>query len=382
MKQSFPGKKPLLFSFKPLPPDLKQEVRSARAATNRRIARAFAPLVIALALFIYFLLFHISPDGVVNYPPWMIANLLVMGLSALAMTAYSWKWSRADSANNIAYLIYGSVLLLLCCSFALRDYLIAEDISAFVAGIFAVSFLISGPYAFYLLLDAAAGAVIYLGLATLRPDMAGIDRIGMAMAYCAVAFFIALVLESQRDFAAYTRALLSRANRELRALAITDHLTGAFNRLFFDEMLHKGIELARRSGRPLAILFIDLDRFKTINDDFGHEAGDRALKDTVDGFREELRDSDIVARYGGEEFCVMLPETGMDAACVIAERLRSRRETTAIEGVTRPLTMSLGVAVLEAGDEVQSLIARADKALYEAKTQGRNRWVAARPDRD
>jgi len=369
--------KPLLFSMKILPADLQAELRSSRSRINHRVLRACAPAVFCLALCVYIFIFLVPTQFRVNYRPWILANILCLGVSSLAVSIYAWARRRAAPGGNAVFLVYGLLLILSCCSFALWNFVEGEDFSALVAGTFAVSFLIGAPYAYYIATDLAAGTIFCLGLAALKPGLATIDRMGMALAYCVLAILISLVLESQRGFAAYTRILLSRANVELRQLAVTDHLTGAVNRRFFEEMLRNSIDLAARTGRPLSLLFIDLDRFKSINDDFGHEAGDRALKATVDTIRADLRESDVIARFGGEEFCVMLPETGQKAASEIAERLRSRREASLVEGIDRALTMSLGVAALLPGDDALGLVARADRALYQAKAAGRNRWVIA-----
>ncbi len=369
--------KPLLFSMKILPADIQAELRSSRSRVNHRVLRACAPAVTCLALCVYVFTFLVPTQFQVHHRPWILANILSLGISSAAMSVYAWARRRAAPGGNAAFLVYGLLLILCCCSFALWNFVADEDLSALVAGTFAVSFLIGAPNAFYIATDLAAGAIFCLGLAALKPGLATIDHMGMALAYCVLAILISLVLESQRGFAAYTRILLSRANVELRQLAVTDHLTGAVNRRFFEEMLKKSIDLSARTGRPLSLLFIDLDRFKSINDDFGHEAGDRALKATVDTVSADLRESDVISRFGGEEFCVMLPDTGEGAASEIAERLRSRREVSVIEGIDRALTMSLGVATLAPGDDAKSLVAKADRALYQAKARGRNCWVFA-----
>ncbi len=162
-------------------------------------------------------------------------------------------------------------------------------------------------------------------------------------------------------------------------MAVTDVLTGLHNRRYLDNHLgllfHEGTR-----NRPLAALILDIDRFKAINDSYGHEAGDEVLRAFADRVRLHTRPIDIVARYGGEEIVVILPDAGMAEARAIAERIRERIEATPFEVLRQtrslPVTVSIGVAVRAAGDgSPGDVLRRADDALYEAKAAGRNRVV-------
>ncbi len=164
-------------------------------------------------------------------------------------------------------------------------------------------------------------------------------------------------------------------------MAVTDGLTGLHNRRYLDS--HLGALFAEEGvrGRALATLILDIDRFKSINDTFGHEAGDEVLRAFADRVRQHTRPIDIVARYGGEEIVVILPDTGLTEARAIAERIRERIEATPFPVLrqTRALTVtvSIGVAVRGAHDgSPGDMLRRADEGLYEAKATGRNRVVA------
>ncbi|KMO21523.1 PleD family two-component system response regulator [Methylobacterium platani] len=165
-------------------------------------------------------------------------------------------------------------------------------------------------------------------------------------------------------------------------LAVTDGLTGLHNRRYLDSYLAGLFSEPSLRDRPVALLILDIDRFKSINDRFGHDAGDEVLKEFATRIRGQTRGIDVVARYGGEEIVVVVPDTGLDAARQVAERIRERIEAAAFQ-VQRgtcaiDVTVSIGVAVRQAADDDPGqILKRADLALYQAKQDGRNRVVAA-----
>jgi diguanylate cyclase (GGDEF)-like protein len=167
-----------------------------------------------------------------------------------------------------------------------------------------------------------------------------------------------------------------RLEEELRTLATRDPLTGLYNRRALEELGAKEISRTIRSGVPVAVIVIDIDHFKPLNDHYGHQAGDVVLKWLASVMRNHVREHDVLARFGGEEFVVLLPETALEAATIVAEKLRAEIERAAIMfGKTGRLNMtaSFGVASLF-GERANwfSLIKAADDALYAAKAAGRN----------
>jgi diguanylate cyclase (GGDEF)-like protein len=164
----------------------------------------------------------------------------------------------------------------------------------------------------------------------------------------------------------------------LIALATTDPLTSASNRRAGEDKLVEAFARWRRYGRPFVVLMIDCDRFKAINDRWGHDSGDAVLIALVRLCRENMRDTDITIRWGGEEFLLVLPETDRDVALPIAERLRQSIEAATVErsGQIIKMTVSIGVAEPDESDTCpDDTVRRADSALYRAKTAGRNRVV-------
>ena len=169
-------------------------------------------------------------------------------------------------------------------------------------------------------------------------------------------------------------------HEELYKLAILDGLTGLHNKRYLMDYLDRELARAARYGRPFALIILDIDHFKTINDRLGHLAGDLTLRKLAGCLKSEVRRDDLMARYGGEEFAAVLTETDHERATELAERLRLAAESHVFtfEGHRYEVTLSLGVATMSAGLTLspQELIQRVDQRLYQAKHEGRNRVVS------
>jgi diguanylate cyclase (GGDEF)-like protein len=170
-------------------------------------------------------------------------------------------------------------------------------------------------------------------------------------------------------------AIVERLQRQLEEQAIRDPLTGALNRRQLDRCLDDAVERRRRYGNPATLVVVDLDHFKRINDGQGHEVGDRVLQEVVVRLRARLRRLDLLFRSGGEEFVVLLPQTGVDDAVVLAEELRATCAGEPLAG--NAVTLSAGVAEATGDDDRESWMRRGDRALYAAKSAGRDRVVRA-----
>ena len=185
----------------------------------------------------------------------------------------------------------------------------------------------------------------------------------------AVALFIAVLAMLRR---------IQINQDELHRLSTTDGLTGALNRRRFEELAELERRRAQRSGAPMSLMVLDIDHFKRVNDQFGHAAGDAAIRMLAKSCLGTLRPGDLFGRWGGEEFVIAMPETGQPGAVKAAERLREILAAARFDanGKPRSITVSIGVATLLRDElTVDHAIARADRALYQAKAAGRNRVV-------
>lgn len=179
----------------------------------------------------------------------------------------------------------------------------------------------------------------------------------------------------------YADALRDRLEESLE-MAVTDPLTGLYNRRYIISRLRQGLDAMERSGDRVSVALIDIDHFKRINDTWGHQAGDKVLRGFAERLRSQLRAVDVAGRYGGEEFLIVFNQAGAEAATEAAERCRAAMArdpfVLASSGETLAVTLSAGVAEARIGDDVEDVLARADTALYEAKSSGRNQVLAWR----
>ncbi|WP_342415026.1 GGDEF domain-containing protein [Paenibacillus sp. FSL R10-2782] len=163
-----------------------------------------------------------------------------------------------------------------------------------------------------------------------------------------------------------------RINLQLEAMASTDPLTGLKNRRYFQDKLLAGLASFQETGLSFSLLIIDIERFKSINDTYGHSVGDLVLTNLAELLQSMSRDIDIVARYGGEKFVIILPDNNQEEAILTAERYRST--TASMDWGEYTITVSIGVATVTQEDTEQSIVHKADLALYASKSGGRN-WV-------
>lgn len=177
-----------------------------------------------------------------------------------------------------------------------------------------------------------------------------------------------------------TERELGEALRQMEGLALQDGLTGLPNRRATEEALDREAARGRRSGVPYCVVMADIDRFKSINDEYGHAVGDEVLRAVAGVLRDNVREQDVVGRWGGEEFLMVLPETGLERAAIAVERLRAQVERHAVRCLGRPVQVTMTFGVVSAGVECScwQAVEAADRAMYDGKASGRN-CVVVRP---
>ncbi|MDH3362125.1 MAG: GGDEF domain-containing protein [Gammaproteobacteria bacterium] len=218
----------------------------------------------------------------------------------------------------------------------------------------------------------------WFGMQLANWKLALLDAGLLAVIVATIAYF-AFVRPKDRQIRTMMAAL-EEARLKAENLVRVDALTGVLSRRAVLEALDAEVERAKRYGSALACLMLDLDRFKRINDTYGHQFGDKVLHRIAQVITEHCRTNDHLGRYGGEEFLIVLPETRIDGAIMFAERMRLAVAETCLDRNEERITLSIGVAEWRNGDGSSgSLVAKADRALLEAKAAGRNHVVANQP---
>jgi diguanylate cyclase (GGDEF)-like protein len=302
--------------------------------------------------------------------------LPILGAALLGGLAVAFSWFPRRTVPLERTLAVGTYLLL-AVGFLVTAFLPGRDLG--------VALLDQSRIGFWMPLGAAMGMVALGVTVGTRLAWAALGSIALVAAIDALAFgsshldlrqVAEMLVANGLTIAvvgALTRQVVDQEERAslLESEANTDTLTGLPNRRSGEWALERAVHRAHELGRPLSVILFDLDHFKILNDAFGHDVGDRALKDVKRLFVERLREGDVLARWGGEEFLLIVPGMDIEASDRVAERLRaSMEEHPFLPEMT--LTASFGVAQLRSGESVVSLVKRADEAMYAAKRDGRN----------
>lgn len=304
---------------------------------------------------------------------WLAAGLLLA--THAGGVAYFLYIAPDVAARIVLYSVINSILVGLCILELLRHarHVSERTIYYALAGILACRFVFNVIRLVHTLINAPVENLLTAGAIHKLSFIEGI--VDSVMLACCLIIASSLRL----------RVKLEESQTKLEELASTDDLSGLCNRRRFMELATREIDRSRRYGRPLSLIMLDVDHFKSVNDNHGHQCGDDVIKSIGDMLRRELRDQDISSRIGGEEFAILLPEASSDAAAEVAERLRmvqASQQTHCGDGSVVSCTASFGITELTDGDvTIYDMLPRADQALYAAKLSGRNRvMMASRPD--
>lgn len=349
----------------PLPPDAERRLRDKHETLMALLASAVAPMLGALVILFVVWDYFVDPTRVAWTLPVRIA---FVALSALGYRPGVLPLGASARCIYIHWMFSAAIIL--------SDFLLTDGfrygLVGVVAGVFFVS-LITQTTRGFLLAVSAPFALFVACAAVDRP----LPELANDIVFYLLAMAIAFVLMAMIRYLRRSEALLEE---ELMRQATHDSLTGLLNRGRLNELAAREMALARRHGRPLAVLMLDIDRFKLVNDTYGHDVGDMVIRRLADACREQMRTVDHVGRFGGEEFVCILPETDQSAALACAERLRQVMERQRVESARGEVrfTVSIGVALYDsAHGDWDALLKDADTALYRAKQSGRNRVMLA-----
>ena len=366
---------------------------------NVRRLRWLVLAIVPLNLTFMVIFWWFAPAGTPQQVDWKHA----MGWTHLAMAAWllligalsyaSAESSRPRLAAKVLHVVAPLSALLFPAAFAVIDQLVTPNISPFLLGCVFASLLFQMRPAEAAALNCAGYVFFFFAIGATQADPQQLltNRLnGFTAAMLGTVLSVVLwrkntrYVRLQRELS-QRNAELTRQQEELVWLAKCDALTGLFNRGEFLRLAEQELLRSQRHATDTSAIMLDLDLFKTINDRFGHPAGDAVLRHTAACLLGGVRATDVVARIGGEEFVVLLPQTTLDAAVALAEKLLRVLQQTPAQisgGLQVDVTASLGVGCLPAGHtcSVASLYAAADHALYEAKRKGRNRVEKTEPD--
>jgi len=362
----------------PTPPSAHADGAAHRQRWHRRTWQLHQSVLLS-HLYAFALLVGYSWAG---YAPWRVIALYGAWVGAgmgFITWAYASGWNHRQRDPGL-FVVHQGVSIL-----GALGLLVAAPQLAFQALVMLIAFSADGFLArsrtsfavtWVLTLACAGAGIVWMGPEMRMPTttLAG-QLLTVGVVLGAVARCIGLVT--------YFRGVqyrLGQALARIEDLVRSDDLTGVANRRGIMEALRWHHAQTESQGRPLSVALLDVDHFKRINDDFGHDSGDRVLRTLGTLLREQARATDGVGRYGGEEFLLVLPGTSAAQASEVLERLRARVETTAWAAVfegAAGVTVSIGATVCRPGESVEAAVRRADEALYEGKALGRNRVVMA-----
>ncbi|MBN2655584.1 MAG: GGDEF domain-containing protein [Spirochaetales bacterium] len=294
----------------------------------------------------------------------------LMGLLYLLLSKKKHK-----STLEIVIFLYLLASYFILIGISVFDSLQDGDFLAYTFGILAFSFLYRLTR-IRLIITHSAGLVYFFILYYLMNGKI-ISPVSLLplLAFFVFSLYISRIRELTQQKMLKMADELEKTHREIKEISLRDPLTGLYNRRYCDDFLSFQFEAYQRKGTPFCILLFDLDFFKVVNDSFGHLAGDDVLVAIAALTLASIRKTDLAVRYGGEEFLLILSDTHLSSAEIIAERLRTAVEVVTFKSIPDHVTISLGAAEIRKDEDTGSLIDRADKALYEAKRTGRNRTV-------
>ena len=353
------------FTDKSLENEFLADIRSNSAKITAYIA-----LIFGFVLLLFLVSDYFSLKLIVERPPSFLKLVIIRSLFFLISLVVFFVAQRIKNSSNLMHLITAyQTIIAITYLLSLKEF---ETLNYFsFIGLMVISlgiYLLPNKIMFSQLVS-----IIFSILFFLYPAQK-IEGLKLYEFYRMIAYQI--ILLTYCNIKNYSTETYKResfaASRELLALSITDPLTGIYNRAKCDEEINKWINLSQRYGNALSLIILDIDNFKSINDEHGHLVGDSVLKTIVVIIKKSIRNTDVFARWGGDEFVILLPNTDLRQAEKMAERMKTSICNSFFEPAIN-ITCSFGVATYEKDDTRQSFLQKADNLLFQAKTRGKNR---------
>jgi len=311
-----------------------------------------------------------SPDAPTGSYYWffyliLFSSLFVFGVLLLRL-------SRITSIRSYLPIAAATIISVITAGLASVDSLVTGDMSALIIGLVGGTIALRSSLRSHFLRNIGTIILYIVGVKFLSGHFPPLGDMLNSIVHLIIAMLVARILERYANRAFRFKKELEKRNEELVEISFKDKLTGLYNRHFIDETLDKTLSISRRSNAKCSVIMLDIDFFKSVNDEYGHEEGDRVLVSVSKVLLKSIRCSDILGRIGGEEFLVILPETSLEGACTAASHLLDAVRSLGSDAVPRPITISAGIAEWKEDDTVKQLLQRSDMMLYKAKNAGRN----------
>lgn len=271
------------------------------------------------------------------------------------------------------YLVYFIFFIIAALGVNILNLFHGQDLSVYAFVVMSIPLILRTKILYYGIIYTFIVIGFTVCLSTLHPDKTNGLTITQVFLYAFVGFLTTLTIEYARRKTFHLEEELRKKNTILESISVKDPLTGVFNRRYMMDLLVHHILLARKNSQPLCQGIMDVDHFKKINDTLGHLTGDDVLKEIAKIIKSTVRSNDLVFRFGGEEFIILFPETNLEHANRVMQRIRKVIENHKFMGVPWPVTASGGFTALTDNDSPDSMLKRSDEFLYKAKQDGRNR---------
>lgn len=281
--------------------------------------------------------------------------------------------NRKHIRIHFIYLFYFNVFIISTLTLNILNFYTSEDLSLFAFVVMSIPLILRTKFLNYILIYLCILVTFTYTLIFFHIGKTDALRITQILLYTFVGFLTTVTIEYARRKTFHLEEELRKKNNLLESISVKDPLTGVFNRRYMMDLLVHHILLSRKTNQPFSQGIVDIDHFKKINDTLGHLTGDDVLKEIATIIKSTVRESDLVFRFGGEEFIILFPETDLENANTVMQRIRVVIESHNFSGVPWKVTTSGGFTVLSDTDSPDSILQRSDELLYKAKEEGRNR---------